>query len=1364
MQHRKFLLYFALLIVATAPGFAAVEIYNTSVSSFAPAYIDYTLNCPADVTIEILPCDLTGTPTGPAVKTVTFPGQSKGPHRYIWLGDTNSGGTAPYGYYAPRITANAVQPQWGPISGLYLNSDWTHEYAPRPLPSVPDTEGFYGIGINKNPNSAYYGRMYVTHKIQKDVFMYGPDGSYLGKFDDSTVAWGASAPWDLAVADDGWVYVSDRSNMLVHCFDGAGNYVSTSPTIAINRAIFARTTPDGRTHVFVSGGATGIKRIIVEPDHVTWTQPIIAYNTGGGDGWDAYGMWVSPDLGTIYQACNQGPSVGLTRWHDPESDGAYVRDAGWTSTVGACIDVDYVAAPGGDDYMWVTKSAAYANDNPTTTENEYSRAVFKVNAATGAANGDPYDIVSWGHMICADAVGNPAITFGKATPVWAQRYWGLFAEAGNSTSQKLLPAIMPPPSDGCPIVVPGSAVWTPDNVVAGDGADSASVSFNVMDPNGWADVTSVTLDLRPIGYQSNAQCTLTQDLSDPMGKTVIATKTGIKAAVGARCTTSYGQLPHCLAATACDSTNCCTTDEDEVQLDVTGDPTFDAYIRHRRVANWYVDSAQIVAVGGGIPGATDPRAMGPFTYTSAPSASNGYASFEMSAGTFAVKAQKAGFGSETPINVYVPYTGYTVDLYLRPLTVAECRATAYGTKVNVEGVCFAQPVGYDALGAISAYGLAPRTDTGVLRNQWYVCDPNSPANGMLFMVTAPNASFEPQWNYLTDIFIFPPEPPYIGKRPEVGETTMITGILDTPAGHERRVLVENADLLTGLSTVPSTVDRTYLNRGNVGGYPPSPIVVPLTEVAHDITAAFRSSWGKYVQVNDVTVVKIHPIGDDNPSGEAVPYCTVADMLGNSAEIAIQTPATLGMEQWLLAGFAPDLGCTYSIRGAAGRRNRFGNGCIRVRGYGDFELVPGSCIPGPFQDLASLRGLPSGSQVCTTGIVTAKIGTSLWIEAADRSSGMRMTVNPSYVAVGDQVQVSGTIELNDGERVIVPGSPITVASSGNTVPAPLDMRTRQIGGAACGEDPGVANGRGALNVGLLVHTQGMVTETGTGYFYIWDGANHTDAPVTDGIGQGIRIEAAPPAGLVAWQDWMDVTGVVSTDASLVPGRIAPTIIATAVSKVTAFDAIEVPSGQVLKAGWNLLGLPAAPAATGDGDEWTPKPWAPYMVLSPNQDPDAIDLRLMRWENCTGGLYIYDGWNEWEGPGFFGGALLGDGYWLTIEADWPVSYSGKRSSLDQWIDICSPGWALIGHPKDHPTYLSDVKVHTGNRVLSMYDAVMTEGWIDCIGYWWDSEHQGLIDVGLPDCFCTADHLLPWHGYWLQVYRGDMALIVPESPQAP
>jgi len=53
--------------------------------------------------------------------------------------------------------------------------------------------------------------------------MYRGDGSFIRTMDDSTIYWGASAPWDAYVADDDYVYVGDRSSRLVYCFKPDGS-------------------------------------------------------------------------------------------------------------------------------------------------------------------------------------------------------------------------------------------------------------------------------------------------------------------------------------------------------------------------------------------------------------------------------------------------------------------------------------------------------------------------------------------------------------------------------------------------------------------------------------------------------------------------------------------------------------------------------------------------------------------------------------------------------------------------------------------------------------------------------------------------------------------------------------------------------------------------------------------------------------------------------------------------------------------------------------------------------------------------------------------------------------------------------------
>ena len=1345
----------ALVLMLAACSQAAVEIYGVKASDKVPAFIDYTLNCTADVTIQILPSDANGNPTGAAIKTVTFVGQSKGFHRYIWLATKDDNSIAPLGaYYVAELSATSNQASWDAITGLYLNSDWTHEYDfTWPLPSVGDSEGFYGVGINTNPNSPYYGRIYVSHKVQKDVFMYGPDGMYLGKFKDDGVEWGVSAPWDVSVADDGYVYVCDRSSMFIHCFDGDGNYVSMSPTTTNHRAIFARTRADGSTDIVFSGSGA-IKKINVAADHTTWQASPFGGTTlftPASTNAETFGMWANADVTTVYQACVAGGDNGVSKWD--LVGGTWQRDANFTRGISGSADVSLVDAD--TDYLWITRMAGFANDNTATTQNERSRALYKTNAATNAQISSDYNYITWGLMNQPDAVGNLAITFGKSTATWAQYYWGLFAEPGTYTCSTKRTTAFFLPTTPAPVVVPDSAVWTPDATIAANGSDSASVSFKVMDVNGWADITSATLDLRPLGG-GIVPCTITQDTSDPTGMTAIATKTGITAAVGARCTTSYGQEPHLLEAVVTDSTGGSNSDPDEVQLDVTGDPVlFKASIKHRRVTSWAMEGAQIKAVGGGIPTATDPRAKGPFTYYSAPATTTGAASVELSAGTYQISATKLGFGSEAPINQVIPYGGSTVALYLRPLTIAEARAMGDGTKINVEGVCFAQPQGF---APTAANGLASRLDTIVKRNQWYVCDPNNPSEGMLFMVTAPSDSFPLQWDdeYLEDMF---GNSLYIGKRPAEGETTMITGILDCPGGHERRVLIQNADIESHMPNenngYTNQVNRIFLNRGNIGGLPTAQ-VVGITDFAHPITAGFGPAWGKFLKTTGATVVAYQADGLEDgvaapPTTDPVPYLTIADVAGNTAQIAIDMPASLGNPA------IPQIGSTYTFQGAGGRRVRYGAGCIRVRGAAD--MIKESDAPAAPDTLSVVRTASDGEAANVKGIVTAKIGNSTWIEAADRSVGIRVNKNYSWIAVGDEVQVVGTFALSDdNEMTINPTKPMWALSKGNSVAA-LDMRSREIGGVTAGTTPGVDNGRGALNVGLKVHFFGMVTAVGSNYYYLWDGANRADQPVSDGSGNiGVYIEAAPPAGVVPWQDWVEVEGVVGTENDFVPGVTIPTIIPITATKVTEFEEITSPAGVALTSKWNLMSLPAAPAAISDGDEWSAKAWEPYMVLAPDQIPDYIDSRMYRWENCQRSLVAYDMWSEIGSHGPFGGMLLGDGYWVQLDEDWPVSYTGKRSTLDQWIGVCESGWMIIGHPKERDVPLADVWVHDGSSIQTMTDAVLTNGLIDCVGYWWDNQTQALIDIGIPDCWSTSDTLQGWHGYWLQAYQGDISLIIP------
>lgn len=95
---------------------------------------------------------------------------------------------------------------------------------------------------------------------------------------------------------------------------------------------------------------------------------------------------------------------------------------------------------------------------------------------------------------------------------------------------------------------------------------------------------------------------------------------------------------------------------------------------------------------------------------------------------------------------------------------------------------------------------------------------------------------------------------------------------------------------------------------------------------------------------------------------------------------------------------------------------------------------------------------------------------------------------------DVVTVQGVMGNYQGERAVL-NSTVTRTGVGNgAVPGPLCIINRNLGGATTGYVPGVVNGIGLNNVGLLVREIGAITYIGTDYFYIDDGSN---VPGADG---------------------------------------------------------------------------------------------------------------------------------------------------------------------------------------------------------------------------------------------------------------------------
>jgi hypothetical protein len=865
------------------------------------------------------------------------------------------------------------------------------------------------------------------------------------------------------------------------------------------------------------------------------------------------------------------------------------------------------------------------------------------------------------------------------------------------------------------------------------------------------------------------------DGGDPNGKTLICTKT-VTAVAGTRC-----DRPCSIPVTVCDVhpvTPQCSGDTFHVS--VVGN-RITSRVKHIRWADYVggsyvgglVQDAYIKAYGGkvGVSGY-------PFTYTSPKTDANGVATVDAGEGVYEVYAEKLGFKTQpsvTGVNVPQPSSpqGPAVnvgDLLLGPISIAECRAILPGTTVSVEGVCFAQPKGE---APTAAYGLDYRLAFMPVapvppdyRRQWYMCDPNDPANGMLFMLRKTDVAGGFPYTY-DDPNAQDPDfgtPWYIGPRPAVGDTVCVTGLYTIIAWYERRVQVKE-----DFAVVP-TFKYNYLNRGNLGGLPSTPVSLAISDIYHTSNLTVVEKWGKFARVENASVVKwsadgrLFELPGTQPAGW-LPYALISDSAGNWATVTFDTCASLNIPYTSPnppAGI--DVGDTYTFTGATGRRARIAEGTLRVRGASDYVKTYDVTVPGA-DSVDEVKGLNEGEAVNVRGIVTLT-GGSFYIQSTSRAGGIRIDSSAPYVQIGDDLQVIGTISVVDGEKTITPTYPAVVHSSGNPIPPAFNMRTRDVGGSDYGpNDPGVTGGRGALNVGLLVHLSGMVTarDPDGRWFYLWDGANSTEAPVDDGTGnRGVRI--ARSYSCTPWTDWVEVTGVVTTNTTAVPGRVIPELLPTSSPvTVTAFDSISSPAGAALKAPWSLVGLPAAPAFTGAGGEADSKPWDPWMVLSPSRDPWELDFRLYRLESANQSMYTFDPWLEPGGP--FGGLLLGDGYWVTLDSDRPVSYSARTSSLDEWTSVCLDGWILLGHPKGHNTYWADCKVHDGGQVKTLYAASRSESkWLDSVGYWFDNQTQSMVDVGLAEDYPTTDKLSSWHGYWFHMLAGGKALIVPDQPAAP
>lgn len=347
--------------------------------------IDYRLN--EEATGGVLVEVLAGTNVVRHISLSGGVGTMTGANSVLWDGTDDAGSNVLAGAYSVRVTASA--------NGF---TDWTETTDPGNAFNYV-YEG-RGIAVNRNPNSPYYGRIFVANSQtgaapdttpgdRLGVQKFNADGSPAeeGVFSDGGWAWGGNflGPWKLEVSDDDFVYVNDWSgNGLVLRFD---QRISPDSSLQVLR-------PDNRPN---SGNAN-------------LSGPFI---TGTGTNTQ---IWMAD---TTFPG-----SVGIRRWTVSTNGALATNDLG-TTIIQAAINLDLSLYP--YDVALDSQRHIYTIQQRFSTGSSFNR-VFRYPAYN--ESGTPETVADWkigsmddtmlgamgvavnpaGTLVAASFVGNTPVT------------------------------------------------------------------------------------------------------------------------------------------------------------------------------------------------------------------------------------------------------------------------------------------------------------------------------------------------------------------------------------------------------------------------------------------------------------------------------------------------------------------------------------------------------------------------------------------------------------------------------------------------------------------------------------------------------------------------------------------------------------------------------------------------------------------------------------------------------------------------------------------------------------------------------------------------------------------------------------------
>ena len=188
---------------------------------------------------------------------------------------------------------------------------------------------------------------------------------------------------------------------------------------------------------------------------------------------------------------------------------------------------------------------------------------------------------------------------------------------------------------------------------------------------------------------------------------------------------------------------------------------------------------------------------------------------------------------------------------------------------------------------------------------------------------------------------------------------------------------------------------------------------------------------------------------------------------------------------------------------------------------------------PRQKLGTIKKALENTYVNLPGkVVTAVFEDCLFVEEADRSSGMRVMASATGLQAGAVIDIQAKVKSKNGEKVLVDAS---FQQKGFT------DSMKPLGISGC-----VLKGSGqCLPLGLFVRIAGRVIDLEDGYFILTDGADL----VTARGPKGIEVWVAP-SDLPSKYTWVAVTGVLCKE--VVNSQITTIIRTVPNTRLTSFE--------------------------------------------------------------------------------------------------------------------------------------------------------------------------------------------------------------------